>query len=115
MLTALAALPFAAQADQATDDVTLTPMWTAKSHPLEYPKAGLLTGPHFSGLIGATHGAGYPLFTVGKAPTPGIERLSEMGKHDPLDAEIKAAMMLRASRPASSSNRNREVGAIQPQ
>lgn len=92
VLAALGALPLAAQADQATYEVTFTPAWTAKSHPLDYPKAGLLTGPHFSGLIGATHGAGYQLFTVGKAPTPGIERLSEMGKHDPLDAEIKAAI-----------------------
>lgn len=93
VLAALAALPIAAQAaDQATYEVTFTPGWTAQSHPLDYPKAGVLTGPHFSGIIGATHGAGYQLFATGKAPTMGIERLSEMGKHDPLDAEIKAAI-----------------------
>lgn len=92
-LAALVSLPLAARAaDSATYDVTYTPAWTAKSHPLDYPKAGLLTGPHFSGIIGATHGAGYDIFKVGRAPTPGLERLSEMGKHDPLDAEIKAAI-----------------------
>ena len=92
-LAALTALPIAAQtADKATYEVTFTPAWSAKSHPLEYPEAGVLTGPHFSGVIGATHSKGYEVFTVGRAPTPGLERLSEMGKHDPLDAEIKAAI-----------------------
>lgn len=91
-LAALMSLPLGAQADQATYEVTFTPGWTAKTHPLEYPKAGLLTGPHFSGIIGATHGTGYEVFKVGRAPTPGLERLSEMGKHDPLDEEIKAAI-----------------------
>lgn len=92
LLAALGALPVVAQADQASYEVTFTSTWTAKSHPLDYPKAGLLTGPHYSGLIGVTHGAGYQLFTTGKPPSAGIERLSETGKHDPLDAEIKAAI-----------------------
>jgi hypothetical protein len=92
-LAALAASPIAAlAADQATYEVTFTPAWTAKSHPVDYPAAGLLSAPHFSGIIGATHGAGYEIFKVGRQPTLGLERLSEMGKHDPLDAEIKAAI-----------------------
>lgn len=65
--------------------------WTAANHPYEYPTAGVLTGPHFSGLIGASHAAGYTLFAEGRMPTPGIENLSEQGKHAPLDAEIRAA------------------------
>ncbi|HET6202171.1 MAG TPA: spondin domain-containing protein [Planctomycetota bacterium] len=73
-------------------EVTLTPMWTASTHPLDYPKAGLLTGPHFSGLIGATHDASFAIFREGSPPTPGLERLSEEGKHSPLDAEIRAAI-----------------------
>ena len=28
--------------------------WTAATHPFEYPAVGVLSGPHFSGLIGAT-------------------------------------------------------------
>ncbi|HEU0224831.1 MAG TPA: spondin domain-containing protein [Steroidobacteraceae bacterium] len=92
-LAAIAALPVSALAtDQATYEVSFTPAWTAQSHPLDYPKAGLLSAPHFSGIIGASHGAGYQLFSTGKAPTTGIERLSETGKHDPLDADIKAAI-----------------------
>jgi hypothetical protein len=92
-LAALVAMPLAAQTpDRAVYEVTFTPAWSAQSHPLEYPKAGVLTGPHFSGIIGTTHGAGYEIFKVGRTPSPGLERLSEMGKHDPLDAEIKAAV-----------------------
>jgi hypothetical protein len=92
-LAAVAALPVSAlAADQATYDVSFTPGWNAQSHPLDYPKAGLLSAPHFSGIIGASHGAGYRLFATGRAPSTGIERLSEMGKHDPLDADIKAAI-----------------------
>ena len=92
-VAALVSLPVVAQpAGGATYEVTFTPGWTAKSHPVDYPEAGLLDAPHFSGIIGVTHGAGYEIFKVGKAPTTGLERLSEMGKHDPLDEEIKAAI-----------------------
>lgn len=72
--------------------IVFTGSWTAKTHPLEFPKAGLFTGPHFSGLIGATHRPGYHLFQEGTPPTPGLERLSEEGKHSPLDEEIRAAV-----------------------
>ena len=66
--------------------------WTPQNHPLEYPTAGALTGPHFSGIIGASHNAGYALFSEGTLPTPGLEKLSEEGKHSPLDEEINAAV-----------------------
>lgn len=71
--------------------VVLKSTWTAANHPFEYPAAGALSGPHFSGLIGASHNAAYMLFTEGVAPTPGLENLSEQGKHAPLDEEIRAA------------------------
>ncbi|HXM39282.1 MAG TPA: spondin domain-containing protein [Gemmatimonadales bacterium] len=61
--------------------------WTPRTHPFEYP-----SGAHFSGLIGASHNAKYTLFAVGRRPTPGLERLSEEGKHSPLDEEIDAAI-----------------------
>jgi hypothetical protein len=72
--------------------VTFTRTWTEKTHPFEYPPAGLVGGPHFSGLIGASHGDGYAIFKEGTPPTPGLERLSEEGKHSPLDKEITAAI-----------------------
>ena len=61
--------------------------WTKTSHPFEYP-----SGAHFSGMIGASHNAKYSIFAVGRRPTPGLERLSEEGKHSPLDTEIRAAI-----------------------
>lgn len=73
-------------------DLELIPTWTAMSHPLDYPPDGLLTGPHFSGLIGVTHRSGFQLFTDGGLPSRGLERLSEEGKHAPLDEELKAAI-----------------------
>jgi len=57
------------------------------SHPFEYP-----SDAHFSGMIGASHNAKYSIFAIGRRPTPGLERLSEEGKHSPLDTEIRAAI-----------------------
>jgi hypothetical protein len=71
--------------------IVLKSTWTAANHPFEYPSAGALTGPHFSGLIGASHDASYKLFSEGVAPTPGLENLSEQGKHSPLDGELREA------------------------
>ena len=78
-------------AGSAEYTVVFKSTWTAGTHPFEYPAAGVLSGPHFSGLIGATHSASFTLFAEGRTPTPGLENLSENGKHSPLDAEIKAA------------------------
>jgi hypothetical protein len=74
--------------------ITFASRWTAKDHPLEYPgpKYAGLSVAHFSGIIGASHKPGYALFAEGAMPSPGLERLSEEGKHDPLDAEIAAAI-----------------------
>jgi hypothetical protein len=73
-------------------EVTFTSTWTATNHPHEYPEAGTFSAPHFSGLIGATHDASYHIIRSGEMPTPGLERLSEEGKHAPLDDEIKRSI-----------------------
>jgi hypothetical protein len=67
--------------------VIIKSTWTKTTHPFEYP-----SGAHFSGMIGASHNAKYSIFAVGRRPTPGLERLSEEGKHSPLDTEIRAAI-----------------------
>ena len=77
----------AAPSAPAEYTVVLKSTWTPKTHPFEYPK-----GAHFSGLIGASHNASYSIFALGRRPTPGLERLSEEGKHSPLDDEINAAI-----------------------
>ncbi len=72
--------------------VVLKSRWTNDRFPFEYPAAGALTGPHFSGLIGASHNASYAVFATGTRPSAGLERLSEEGKHSPLDEEIRGAI-----------------------
>lgn len=75
----------------ATYTVVFVPGWNPESHPDSYPithaKKGLLTP-----MIGATHDDDYRLFTEGRKPSPGLEMLSEMGKHNPLDDEIRTAI-----------------------
>lgn len=66
--------------------------WTAANHPFEYPSANPVSGPHYSGIIGAAHNGSFALFKEGMMPTAGLEKLSEEGKPAPLDDEIKAAI-----------------------
>jgi hypothetical protein len=82
-----AAAPPAAPTAPAEYTVIIKSTWTKASHPFEYP-----SGAHFSGMIGASHSAKYSIFAVGRRPTPGLERLSEEGKHSPLDTEIRTAI-----------------------
>jgi len=79
--------PPAAPTTPAEYTVIIKSTWTKATHPFEYP-----TGAHFSGMIGASHNAKYSIFAVGRRPTPGLERLSEEGKHSPLDTEIRTAI-----------------------
>ncbi|MEO8577043.1 MAG: spondin domain-containing protein, partial [Gemmatimonadales bacterium] len=67
--------------------VVVKSRWTKAEHPFEWPSAA-----HFSGVIGASHKTGYSIFAIDTPPTPGLENLSEQGKHTPLDAEIRAAI-----------------------
>lgn len=67
--------------------VVVKSTWTPVNQPFEYP-----SDAHFSGLIGASHNSKYSIFAIGRRPTRGLERLSEEGKHSPLNDEIHAAM-----------------------
>ena len=92
--------------------------WTETNHPFEYPAPGAQAGPHFSGVIGAAHNGSYALFAEGSMPTPGLERLSEQGKHDPLDAEINAATAAGSAGPLFTTGPLRDfadslVGTVQ--
>ena len=62
-------------------------LWTKANFPLDYPDDA-----HLSGLIGASHNTRYSIFAIGRKPTRGLERLSEEGKHSPLNDEIQAAI-----------------------
>jgi len=81
-----------AMSDSATYRIVFRSSWTPERHPVDYPPDGAISGPHFSGIIGTTHNSGYTLFADMRLPTPGLERLSEEGRHSPLDEEIRTAV-----------------------
>jgi hypothetical protein len=86
-LLVIGAAGMAAAESRAKYTAKVDAAWTSQSHPLEYP-----SNAHFSGVIGATHNGEYKIFQAGGTATPGLERLSEMGQHKPLDDEIRAAI-----------------------
>jgi hypothetical protein len=67
--------------------VTFERTWSAETHPADFP---LLA--HFSPVIGATHNGSFEVFPKGEKASAGLEHLCEEGKHQPLDAEIRAAV-----------------------
>lgn len=87
------AAPAATMTDRGAEyTLVFKSTWSAASHPFEFPPAAAIGGPHFSGVVGASHNASFTLFKEGAVPTPGLERLSEEGKPSPLDEEIRAAV-----------------------
>ncbi|HSJ95597.1 MAG TPA: spondin domain-containing protein [Myxococcota bacterium] len=77
----------ASEAPPARYQVLFERTWSSRTHPQDFP---LLA--HFSPVIGVTHDGRYAPFQGGAMPTAGIEKLCEEGKHQPLDAEIRAAI-----------------------
>ena len=92
MATDASANAMPAMPTSAKYTVVFTPRWTKANFPLEYPDTSFIHKPHFSGWIGTAHNDNYHVFAEGTMPTPGLEHLSEMGEHDPLNSEINAAI-----------------------
>ena len=67
--------------------VTFAATWSPGTHPHEFPSS-----PHFSGLIGATHGSLFTMWEPGGMASPGIKSMAETGSKSPLDSEIDAAL-----------------------
>ena len=65
--------------------VTFAATWSAATHPTNFP-----SGPHFSGLIGATHDADTRIWQLGELASDGIEQMAETGGKSKLRAEITA-------------------------
>ncbi len=85
LLTALLLFPIAASAQlsRATYTVTFESTWSGGTHPDDFPP-----GPHFSGLIGAAHGATATLWEPGQIASPGIESMAETGSKALLQSEV---------------------------
>lgn len=67
--------------------VTFDATWSRASHPQDPPD-----DPHFSPLIGVTHGVAVTFWQPGSLATPGIQRMAETGSTSPLDAEMQVAI-----------------------
>lgn len=82
-----AAAPLQAQAsgDSATYTVTFQGNWTTASTP-----GGVVSGAHFTTLIGAVHNALATFWQPGGLATPGVEQVAELGFTPPFRREIEA-------------------------
>jgi len=67
--------------------VTFEAIWSAETHPEDFPG-----NPHFSGLIGGTHNGAVSFWEVGELASLGIKRMAEWGSQTPLDEEVEAAI-----------------------
>lgn len=74
-------------ADTARYRVRFESRWSAATHPNDYPSTA-----HLSPLIGGNHNASVAFWREGQLASPGIRAMAEMGRVNPLDTEIMAAI-----------------------
>ncbi len=77
----------APQSQTARYTVTFNATWSAATHPTDFPG-----GPHFSGLIGATHSATFSMWGPGALATVGVKNMAETGGKAPLQSELETAI-----------------------
>ena len=66
--------------------VTFTGLWTASSHPKDYPAGSA----HWSGLVGGSHNSQYEMWTPGGLSTTGMKNMAETGGQQTLLNEMAA-------------------------
>ena len=84
LLLACLLAPLAAAQSTATYRVTFESSWSAATHPDGFP-----ANPHFSGLVGATHGEAASLWEAGALASPGMESMAETGSKTALRNEVE--------------------------
>ena len=80
----LFALPAASQV--ATYRVTFNGNWTLASTP-----GGVVSGAHFTTLIGGVHGSGVSFWDAGQFASPGVESVAELGATGTFRSEVAAS------------------------
>jgi hypothetical protein len=70
----------------ANYQVTFEANWSASTHPTDFPS----NNPHFSGLVGTTHGQGTHIFQMGELATSGIKQMAETGAKSLLINEVNS-------------------------
>jgi len=73
-------------APTAQYQLTFTSRWSALTHPVNFPSF-----PHWSGLVGATHGGDVSFWAPGELASLGIRRVAETGGKTTLIDEVTAA------------------------
>jgi hypothetical protein len=71
----------------ASYTVEFVATWSAQTHPQGFPG-----NPHFSGLIGGTHGETVGFWLRGDLASEGIERMAETGSKSALQSEVQTAI-----------------------
>ena len=87
--TGLSAVPAAPQA--ITYEVTFQGNWTTASTP-----GGVVTGGHFTTLIGGVHGSGVTFWRAGGRASPGVEGVAEEGFTGTFRSEVARSPHTRA-------------------
>jgi hypothetical protein len=75
-----------------TYEVTFNATWSEETHPDDFPP-----NPHFSGLIGASHNDKVSFWKEEELASPGIKSMAETGSKNPLDTEIRNAILDRTA------------------
>ena len=87
LLATTASLPLLAQQGSATYQLVFQTTWSQSTHPAQFPP-----NPHFSPMVGATHGAAVSFWQPNGVASPGIENMAETGGTSPLTNEVQAAV-----------------------
>lgn len=77
-----------APAQEAQYRVVFDAVWSATTHPQDFPAAN----PHFSGMVGGTHNGDVAFWATGELASNGIQQMAERGRKDPLIEEVDAAI-----------------------
>ena len=88
VLTVLDTAQLTVTPDTTSYDVVFESIWSASTHPASFP-----ANPHFSGLIGGTHGDSVTFWAEGSFASSGIKQMAEFGSKTPLDFEVEAAIL----------------------
>lgn len=76
-----------AQSATAEYEVVFDAIWSAATHPIEFPESA-----HFSGLIGGTHDGLVSFWQTGALASSGIQSMAETGSKFTLRNEVNAAI-----------------------
>ena len=76
----------------STITATVLTVSSSAQFPVTTASTSFPSNPHFSRLIGGTHGANVTFWAAGSLASDGIKEMAELGQITPLDSEVEAAI-----------------------